>query len=73
MNSPLTGAPSIISYLAIVSFSVYVFGPKKRKIIFKNIFNRCISPIKTIDKKNRSMRQWGMNKRLNDRLLPNPA
>ena len=28
---PLTGAPSIISYFAIVSFSVYVFGPKGRE------------------------------------------
>ncbi|KDR15526.1 hypothetical protein L798_10592 [Zootermopsis nevadensis] len=27
MLSPRTGAPSIISYLAIVSFSVNVFGP----------------------------------------------
>jgi hypothetical protein len=28
MLSPLTGAPSIISYLAIVSFSVKTFEPK---------------------------------------------
>ena len=27
MDSPRTGAPSIISYFAIVSFSVYVLGP----------------------------------------------
>ncbi len=28
---PLTGAPSMISYLAIVSFSLNVFGPKIQK------------------------------------------
>lgn len=26
---PLTGAPSMISYFAIVSFSIYVFGPER--------------------------------------------
>ena len=31
MDSPRTGAPSIISYLAIVSFSVYWFGAVRKK------------------------------------------
>lgn len=29
IDSPLTGAPSMISYLATVSVSVVVLGPKK--------------------------------------------
>ena len=32
---PLTGAPSIISYFAMVSFSVYVFGPKNNTYTLK--------------------------------------
>lgn len=30
MLLPLTGAPSMISYFAIVSFSLYVLGPKNK-------------------------------------------
>ena len=31
MDSPLTGAPSMISYLATVSVSVVVLGPTRKK------------------------------------------
>lgn len=40
MDSPLTGAPSMISYFATVSVSVVVLGPEDDNILGRHIIQK---------------------------------